>query len=73
MTKIATDGGFTSACTAVKIIKSTYQSFLPDDSCEIIYKNNVESCEWSGYYWITRRDELYRIILHKHLQLSSRD
>ena len=51
MTKIAVDGGFTSACTGVE----KHQSFLPDDSCESIYNNNVESHEWSGYYWITKR------------------
>ena len=35
--------------------KPTYQSFLPDESCESIYNNNEESHEWSGYYWITNR------------------
>ena len=59
MTKIAVDGGFSSTYTAVEIIKSTYQSFLPDDSCESIYNNDVESREWSGYYWITKSDVSY--------------
>ena len=45
--KIAVDGGLTSAYTAVEIVKSTYQSFLPDDSCESIYNNNIESHKWS--------------------------
>ena len=49
----ANDDDFTSACAAVEVIKSTYQSFLPGESCESIYNNNVESHEWSGYYWIT--------------------
>ena len=54
MTEIAAnDGDFTSTCAAVEVIKSTYQSFLPGESCESIYNNNVESHEWSGYYWIT--------------------
>ena len=44
--KIAVDGGLTSAYTAVEIVKSTYQSFLPDDSCESIYNNNIDSHKW---------------------------
>ena len=50
---VANDDDFTSTCAAVEVIKSTYQSFLPDESCESIYNNNVESHEWSGYYLIT--------------------
>ena len=46
-----------STCTVVEVIKSTYQSFLPGESCESIYNNNPESHEWSGYYWITSRRE----------------
>ena len=42
-----------ATCAAVEVIKSTYQSFLPGESCESIYNNNAESHEWSGYYWIT--------------------
>ena len=54
MTEIAAnDDDFTSTCAAVEVIKSTYQSFLPGESCESIYNNNIESHEWSGYYWIT--------------------
>ena len=54
MTEIATnDDNFIFSCTAVEVIKSTYQSFLPGESCESIYNNNAESHEWSGYYWIT--------------------
>ena len=54
MTEIAAnDDNFISACAAVEVIKSTYQSFLPGESCESIYNNNTESHEWSGYYWIT--------------------
>ena len=54
MTEIAAnDNGFNTTCAAVEVIKSTYQSFLPGESCESIYNNNVESHEWSGYYWIT--------------------
>ena len=54
MTEIAAnDDDFTSTCTAVEVIKSSYQSFLPGESCESIYNNNVESHEWSGNYWIT--------------------
>ena len=54
MTEIATnDDNFISTCAAVEVIKSTYQSFLPGESCESIYNNNAESHEWSGYYWIT--------------------
>ena len=49
------DDNFISSCTAVEVIKSTYQSFLPGESCESIYNNNAESHEWSGYYWITSR------------------
>ena len=56
MTEIAVDSGFSaSCCTGVETFKPTYQSFLPDESCESIYKNNEESHEWSGYYWITSR------------------
>ena len=56
MTEIATDDdNFISSCSAVEVIKSTYQSFLPGESCESIYNNNAESHEWSGYYWITSR------------------
>ena len=55
MTKIAVDGGFASTCTGIEIVKFTYQCFLPDNSCESIYNNNVEGHEWSGYYWITKR------------------
>ena len=47
----ANDDDFTSTCAAVEVIKSTYQSFLPGESCESIYNNNVESHKWSGYYW----------------------
>ena len=54
MTEIsANDDNFILTCAAVEVIKSTYQSFLPGESCESIYNNNAESCEWSGYYWIT--------------------
>ena len=54
MTEIAANGDdFTCACAAVNVIKSTYQSFLPGESCESIYNNNAESHEWPGYYWIT--------------------
>ena len=56
MTEIAAnDDNFIPSCTAVEVIKSTYQSFLPGESCESIYNNNAESHEWSGYYWITSR------------------
>ena len=56
MTEIAAnDDNFIPTCAAVEIIKSTYQSFLPGESCESIYNNNAESHEWSGYYWITSR------------------
>ena len=56
MNEIATnDDNFISSCSAVEVIKSTYQSFLPGESCESIYNNNAESHEWSGYYWITSR------------------
>ena len=56
MTEIATnDDNFISSCANVEVIKSTYQSFLPGESCESIYNNNAESHEWSGYYWITSR------------------
>ena len=56
MTEIATnDDSFISTCATVEVIKSTYQSFLPGESCESIYNNNAESHEWSGYYWITSR------------------
>ena len=54
MTEIAAnDNYFTSTCNSVETIKSAYQSFLPGESCESIYDNNIESREWSGYYWIT--------------------
>ena len=46
----ANDDNFIPTCAAVEVIKSTYQSFLPGESCET---NNAESHEWSGYYWIT--------------------
>ena len=56
MTEMATnDDNFISSCATVEVIKSTYQSFLPGESCESIYNNNAESHEWSGYYWITSR------------------
>ena len=56
MIEIATnDDNCISSCSAVEVIKSTYQSFLPGESCESIYNNNAESHEWSGYYWITSR------------------
>ena len=56
MTEIATnDDNFISTCATVEVIKSTYQSFLPGESCESIYNNNAESHEWSGYYWIISR------------------
>ena len=56
MTEIATnDDNFISTCATVEVIKSTYQSFLPGESCESIYNNIAESHEWSGYYWITSR------------------
>ena len=58
MTEIgANDADFTSTCAVVEVIKSTYQSFLPGESCESIYNNNPESHEWSGYYWITSSRE----------------
>ena len=41
MTKIAgndIDAEFTSTCAAVEVIKSSYQSFLPGESCESIIK-----------------------------------
>ena len=54
MTKFAVnDDSFTSTCAAVEVIKSTYQSFLPGESCESIYDKYAESHEWSGYYWTT--------------------
>ena len=54
MTEIAAnDDNFIPTCAAVEVIKSTYQSFLPGESCESIYNNNAESHEWSGHYWIT--------------------
>ena len=54
MTEIAAnDDNFNPTCAAVEVIKSTYQSFLPGESCESIYNNNAESHEWSGHYWIT--------------------
>ena len=55
MTDIAVDAGFSSCCTSAEEFKSTYQSFLPDESCESIYNNNEESHQWSGHYWITNR------------------
>ena len=56
MTEIAAnDDKFIPTYAAVEVIKSTYQSFLPGESCESIYNNNTESHEWSGYYWITSR------------------
>ena len=56
MTEIAAnDDNFNPTCAAVEVIKCTYQSFLPGESCESIYNNNAESHEWSGYYWITSR------------------
>ena len=59
MTEIAAkDDEFIYNCAAVEVIKSTYQSFLPGQSCESIYNNNAESREWSGYYWITS-DRVY--------------
>ena len=59
MTEIAAkDDDFIYNCAAVEVIKSTYQSFLPGQSCESIYNNNAESREWSGYYWITS-DRVY--------------
>ena len=60
MTEIAAnDADFNSICArgVVEIITSTYQSFLPGESCESIYNNNPESNEWSGYYWITSSRE----------------
>ena len=54
MTEIA-GNDFTSTCAALEVIKSTYQSFLPGESCESIYNNDAESHEWSGHYWITNR------------------
>ena len=54
MTEIAANNDeFTSTCAAVEVIKFTYQSFLPGESCESIYNDNAESHKWSGYYWIT--------------------
>ena len=53
MTEIADN--FIYNCAAAEVIKSTYQSFLPGESCESIYNNNAESHEWSGHYWITSR------------------
>ena len=59
MTEIAAkDDDFICNYATVEVIKSTYQSFLPGESCESIYKNNAESHEWSGYYWITS-DRVY--------------
>ena len=58
MTEIAAkDDDFIYNCAAVEVIKSTYRSFLPGESCESIYNDNAESHEWSGYYWIS--DRLY--------------
>ena len=59
MTEIAANDAdyCTSTCAVVEIIKSTYQSFLPGESCESIYNNNPDSHEWSGYYWITSNRE----------------
>ena len=59
MTEIAAkDDDFICKYATVEVIKSTYQSFLPGQSCESIYNNNAESREWSGYYWITS-DRVY--------------
>ena len=59
MTVIAAkDVDFIYNCATVEVIKSTYQSFLPGQSCKSIYNNNAESREWSGYYWITS-DRVY--------------
>ena len=59
MTEIAAkDDGFICNYATVEVIKSTYRSFLPGQSCESIYNNNAESREWSGYYWITS-DRVY--------------
>ena len=59
MTEIAAkDVDFIYNCATVEVIKSTYQSFLPGQSCESIYNNKAESHEWSGYYWITS-DRVY--------------
>ena len=59
MTEIAAkDDDFIYNCATVEVIKSTYQSFLPGQSCKNIYDNNAESREWSGYYWITS-DRVY--------------
>ena len=60
MTEIAAkDDNFINIyCATVEVMKSTYQSFLPGQSCESIYNNNAESREWSGYYWITS-DRVY--------------
>jgi len=56
MAEIATNDAYLlSTCDSVEVIKSTYQSFLPGESCESIYDNDVESRDWSGYYWITSR------------------
>ena len=58
MTEIAAnDADFTFTRGILGVIKSTYQSFLPGESCESIYNNNPESHEWSGYYWITSSRE----------------
>ena len=86
MTEIAAnDDDFTCTCAAMEVIKSTYQSFLPGESCESIYNNNAESHEWSGYYWITSSrvycgmnytgsscEDIYNnnpVILHTHVLL----
>ena len=54
MTEIAAkDDDFICNYVTVEVIKSSYQSFLPGQSCESIYNNNAESHEWSGFYWIT--------------------
>ena len=59
MTEIAAkDDDFICNYATVEVIKSSYQSFLPGQSCESIYNNNAESHEWSGYYWITS-DRVY--------------
>ena len=59
MTEIAAkDDDFIYNCATIEVIKSTYQSFLPGESCESIYNNNAESHEWSGYYWTTS-DRMY--------------
>ena len=59
MTEIAAkDDDFICNYATVEVIKSSYQSFLPGQSCESIYNNNAESHEWSEFYWITS-DRVY--------------